>query len=281
MTGVAARRSDRSTAYRALVMVVLSLGCVSTAGTASAAGSADDRGAPDVAAVDAFVEGRLDATDLRGVAVALVHGREVVHVRGYGTDSAGVPVTGDTPFRVASVSKSFTALAVMQLVERGSVRLDEPVRTYLPGFRTSDRRSDRISVRQLLDQTSGMADTGFPEVSLPQPDTLAGAVERLRAARLVADPGTTWNYHNPNYQVAARLVEVVSGETFAGYVQRHIFGPLAMDRSSSTATDDEAVPGLADGHSSAYGRAVPCPGRATSSRARAGSSARLRTWRGG
>lgn len=216
----------------------------------------------DTAAVDAFILQRMRQTNLPGVAVAITRGSDVLHVRGYGRDSRGVSVTGDTPFRVASVSKSFTSLAVMQLAELGKVRLDEPVKAALPAFTTADPRSDRITVRQLLNQTSGMADRGFPEVSLPQPQTLHEAVERLRIAKLVAEPGTQWNYHNPNYHVAARLVEVASGEPFAAYLQRHVFGPLGMTRSATTNTDVERVervPDLAGGHSLAYGRPVTLP----------------------
>lgn len=214
----------------------------------------------DVGAVDSFVIEQMAAADLPGAAVAITRADEVLHVRGFGHDARGEPITGDTPFRVASVSKSFTSLAVLQLVESGKLRLDEPVRTYLTGFETADPRSARITVRQLLNQTSGLADRGFAEVSLPQPGTRRDAVERLRDARLVAEPGTQWNYHNPNYHLAARLVEVVSSESFATYLQRHVLRPLGMDRSTTTATDDEDVPGLADGHSFAYGTAVALPG---------------------
>lgn len=214
----------------------------------------------DTEAIDAFVTAQLAAAHLPGAAVAITKGNAVLYVRGYGHDSRDAPITEDTPFRIASVSKSFTSLAVLQLAEGGRVKLDEPVKTYLPDLETADSRSDKITVRQLLNQTSGLADRGFPEVSLPQPSTLQAAVARLRVARLVADPGTQWNYHNPNYQVAARLVEVVSGQPFAGYLQRHVFSPLGMVRSTTTTSDDEVVPGLADGHSFAYGKAVALRG---------------------
>ncbi|GGP06457.1 serine hydrolase domain-containing protein [Nonomuraea glycinis] len=94
---------------------------------------------------------------------------------------------------VASASKSFTALAVMQLAEKGNVALDQPVRGYLPELTMADPRAAQITVRQLLHQTSGMADSAFREKSLPQPETLQGAVARLSTARLAADPGTVFS----------------------------------------------------------------------------------------
>ncbi|MFB4292965.1 serine hydrolase domain-containing protein [Nonomuraea sp. ATR24] len=210
------------------------------------------------AAVDAFVTRYQEATGLPGVAVAVTRGERVVHAAGYGRTAAGEPVTADTPMAVASVSKSFTSLAVMQLVEQGLVELDRPVRGYLPEFATADPRAAKITVRQLLDQTSGMADSAFREKSLPQPGTLEGAVARLRTARLAAEPGTHYSYHNTNYQVAARLVEVVSGRPFAGYLRERVFEPLGM-RNSTTIDTDRDLPGSARGHLMVLGRAVPAP----------------------
>ncbi|WP_329423545.1 beta-lactamase family protein [Streptosporangium sp. NBC_01495] len=210
------------------------------------------------ASVDRFVNAYREATGLPGAAVAVTRGNEVVHVAGYGRTSSGDPVTADTPMAIASLSKSFTSLAVMQLVEKGAVRLDEPVRVRLPEFVMADPRAARITVRQLLDQTSGMADEAFPERSLPQPRSLREAVARLRGARLAADPGTRWSYHNTNSQVAARLVEVASGMPFAGYLGKHVFGPLGM-RNSTTIDTERDLPASARGHLRLLGAALALP----------------------
>ncbi|MBC7973606.1 MAG: beta-lactamase family protein [Myxococcales bacterium] len=219
-----------------------------------------DASALDVAAIDAFIAEQLDASGLPGMAIAITRGDEVLHLRGYGHDADGVAITEHTPFRVASISKSITATSVMQLVDEGRIGLDDAVVVHLPEFVTVDARAQAITVRQLLDQTSGMSDRGFPEISRPQPSTLAGAVERLRDAELVADPGTEFNYHNPNAMVAARLVEVVRGEPFAEVLRRHVFAPLGMGDSSTTDLDTQRTPGLARGHTFAYGFAVPVEG---------------------
>lgn len=163
-----------------------------------------------------------------GMAVTVVRPGKPVYVQGFGIDGNGRPVTADTPFFAGSLSKSFTALAVMQLVEAGRIELDRPASLYLPEFRIGDPRGLKITVRQLLSQTSGMADKTFFEWDAPGPASLEGAVVRMRSAGLSADPGTRFLYHNPNYHVAARLVEVVSGTLYRDYMKAHIFRPLKM-----------------------------------------------------
>src|SRR5689334_6245375 len=88
---------------------------------------------PDIASIDAYINAQMQANHLPGVALGLVHNDQIVHLRGFGeADQSGRAVTPHTPFILASVSKSFTALAIMQLVEAGKVELDAPVQRYLP-----------------------------------------------------------------------------------------------------------------------------------------------------
>ncbi|MEV6770033.1 serine hydrolase domain-containing protein [Nocardia sp. NPDC051030] len=206
----------------------------------------------DTSAVDRFMGDYMSKTRLPGVSIAITRGDRVAYVKGYGHDSTGTAVTANTRMPIASLSKSFTALAVMQLVDAGTVDLDAPVRRYLNDFHLGDQRGDRITVRQLLNQTSGMSDTTFPDLRKPQADSLTGAVERLHSAKLASDPGAQFHYHNPNYQVAARLVEVVSGEPYADYLTRHVFSPLAMADSTTVDTARDAKD-LAHGYIRAYG----------------------------
>lgn len=144
-------------------------------------------------------------------------------------------MTDTTPVPIASLSKSFTALAVMQLVDDGRVDLDVPVVRYLPEFMMADPRSTRITVRQLLGHTSGMADASFPEKSLPAPSSLQESVAGLREASLSADPGTKFQYHNPNYWVAARLVEVVVVNGFPTICSVTSSGPPGWLTASTSA----------------------------------------------
>ncbi|GII75449.1 serine hydrolase [Sphaerisporangium rufum] len=213
------------------------------------------------AAVDEFVAERLTAARLPGAALAVVRDGRVVHVRGFGHTGGGGPVTPASGFRIASLTKAFTATAVLRLVEAGRVRLDAPVTDYLPGFRVADPRGGRITVRHLLNQTSGLADTGFPEQTMPPPADLSGRVVSLRAARMVSAPGTRFHYFNPNYDVLARVVEVVTGRPYETALRTTIFEPLGMRGTSVVlyGRGPRGAPPPENGHVLVYGVAVARP----------------------
>ncbi|MFG3338341.1 serine hydrolase domain-containing protein [Glycomyces sp. NPDC048151] len=204
-------------------------------------------------AIDEYVSDLYEASGVPGLSVVVTRGDEIVHAAGYGHDSNGDEVTADTPFRVASVSKSFTAMAVMVLAEEGAIALDEPVAAQLPEFAMADERAAEITVRQLLNQTSGFSDTTIDIVELDDAASLEDYVSRLADDQLAADPGTSWEYANPNFNVAARLVEVASGQPFEEFMQERVFAPLGMEHS---ATRDEIVdPAL--GYNSLFGAWIP------------------------
>ena len=256
-----------ATAITAVIAMIAGLAILAVPGPASAtgrpvvlpgAGPAVATGEPDGAAVERVVSGFAGQAGYPGIAVAITKGDRVVYAGGYGHESTGAAVTATTPMPVASVSKSFTALAVMQLVEAGKVALDAPVRDYLPGFLIADPRGARITVRELLNQTSGITDGTLAEKSLPQPDSPAGAVTRARDATLAAEPGTEHRYTNTNYHLAARLVEVVAGEPFADYLRRHVFEPIGMRATTTIGRTPRDLPGaVREGHVYAYGASVP------------------------
>ncbi|MEU5942118.1 serine hydrolase domain-containing protein [Micromonospora sp. NPDC047548] len=221
-------------------------------------GTASAKEGPDRTAIERAVSDFAGKAGYPGIAVTITKGDQVLYAGGYGHDSSGAAVTGTTPMPVASVSKSFTALAVMQLVEAGKVTLDRPVRDYLPDFRIADPRGAQITVRELLNQTSGITDGTFPEKSLPQPDSLAGAVTRARSATLAVEPGTKHFYTNTNYHLAARLVEVVAGEPFTDYLRRHVFEPIGMLATTTIDQTPRDLPHDArKGYVYAYGASIP------------------------
>ena len=192
---------------------------------------ADSR--PNYAAVDRFVQDQVNEARIPGLALGIVHGAEVIHLRGFGrADSGSRPVTPQTPFIIGSISKSFTALAVMQLAEAGKVDLDAPVQRFVTDFRLADaQRSAAITVRQLLNQTSGIpTSAGIMPLSRPV-SSLDAQVRSLASVTPDARPGQQYEYSNSNYEVLGRLVETVSGQLYGDYVQRHIFAPLAMEHS--------------------------------------------------
>ena len=216
----------------------------------------------DQVAINRFISNQMERHRLPGLAVAITRGEEIVFVRGYGEARDGEPINGQTQFRIASLSKSFTALAVLQLVEAGKMELDAPVTRYLPEFvLSSSSVSERITVRQLLNHTSGLADTGFVSGLGGQQQTLVDRVASLRDARFVDPPGTAFHYFDPNYQVLARLVEVVSGQPFDAYLRQHVFRPLDM-RDSVSAPTSMLPPQsnqLAQGHVIGYAVPVALP----------------------
>jgi CubicO group peptidase (beta-lactamase class C family) len=211
----------------------------------------------DLAAIDQFIAGQMAVQRVPGLALAIAQGDQVLYVKGYGTAGQGQPMTPQAQFFLASVSKSFTALAVMQLVEARQIDLDLPVQTYLPGFTLADpAAASQITVRHLLNQTSGLADSGLRSEQPPQHTTLAAYVADLRTARPVAPPGREFHYTDANYALLARVVEVVSGEPFSAYLETHIFAPLEMVHTFHAVTSDEAkqqAGQLAQGHLVAYG----------------------------
>jgi CubicO group peptidase (beta-lactamase class C family) len=240
-------------ALRAL-SVVLITSLVAGGGMSTAA---DSR--LDTAAIDAFVEAELDSHLAPGAALAIIHGPEVVYAHGYGDARAGQPATTRTQFAAASLSKGITAIAVMQLVESGAIDLDARVERYLPTFTIADSRSSRITVRHLLNHTSGLADSAFPHMTLPQPRSIKQRVDSMRSARLVSEPGSHFNYFDPNYAVLARLVEVVSGQPFDSYLANNVFEPLGMSSTVSVVTSRDfalRAPSLAQGHIGVFGASV-------------------------
>lgn len=198
------------------------------------------------AALTLLVSTYMGEASYPGVAVAITKGDQVVAVQGFGHDSTGAPITENTKMAIASVSKSFTALAVRQLADAGKIDLDRPV------------FDSRVTPRQLLAHKSGISDRTLPEKSLKQPGSPAEAVERAREALRQAVPDNEFRYTNTNYHLAARLVEVASGENFNAYLKKHVFEPLDMkDTVAIDVTPRDLPPDYRKGHGYAYGFSVP------------------------
>jgi CubicO group peptidase (beta-lactamase class C family) len=256
-------RSQRAGAVRraaitALAALVVLIALGGTRPPAAAAASAQGASTPDLAAIDRYVEAQRRATRLPGLALGIVHGDRVVHLRGFGdADPSGRPVTPQTPFILASTTKSFTALAVMQLVEAGKVDLDAPVQHYLPWFHLADpAASARITVRHLLNQTSGLAD---PAASLTKGDgsdtALEHAVRALGAVQPTHPAGQAFRYSNMNYATLGLIVQTVAGQSYEDYMRQHVLGPLGMTNSSPSPVEARRH-GLATGHRYWFGHPV-------------------------
>ena len=187
-------------------------------------------------------------------------GDQVVHLRGFGqADPAGRPVTPQTPFLIASLGKSMTALAVMQLVEAGHVELDAPVQRYLPWFRVADpAASAQLTLRHLLTQTSGLpitADIAVADSGDVGDEVLERRVRALSTVALTHPVGTTYQYSNANYVTLAVVIQAVTGQSYETYVQQHLFAPLAM-RQTFTSQVEAQRHGMSAGHRYWFGMPV-------------------------
>lgn len=203
-------------------------------------------------AIDHYVRSRMDSQRIPGLALAIIQDGEVAYTQGYGAAGPERSMSADTPLYIGSVSKAFTAVAVMQLVEAGQVDLDAPVQTYVPWFEIADPEgAAQITVRNLLNMNSGLAEDRYnPE--FPDGTTLEEAVRDMEQAELAAPPGTEFNYTSPGYGVLGMLVKQVSGRTYAEYLRENIFDPLEME--NSTAVPGHPLDGSrAQGHTGVFG----------------------------
>lgn len=244
--------------WAAVAVVILAAAYLVTrpgSGTPAVNGTGAD---PQFAAIERFVQHEMAAQRIPGLALGIVKGDQIAYTRGFGeADESGRAVTPQTPFIICSVSKSFTALAIMQLVEAGKVDLDAPVRRYLPWFRVADERaSAEITVRHLLNQTGGLSTkTGrmLEGIGDTSDRALEEAVRGLSTAELTAPVGEVFQYSNAGYWILGLIVQAISGQSYENYVQARILEPLQMRRSfmSEAAAQQQ---GLAKGYHYAFDR---------------------------
>jgi CubicO group peptidase (beta-lactamase class C family) len=208
----------------------------------------------DVQAVDNYLEQQVKNNRIPGLAVAIVQGDQIIFQKGYGNAAPGKPVTPQTQFYIGSVTKSFTALAAMQLVEQGKLDLDAPVQQYIPWFKVADpQASATITVRHLLNHTSGMSNQGNPNGEKVTYN-LEEEARFLADVRVNAPAGSKYQYFNQNYRLVGLLIEQLSGQSYSDYIRENIFTPLGMTHST---TDPADAPELAQGYSRVFGFPLP------------------------
>ncbi|MFF2511153.1 serine hydrolase domain-containing protein [Streptomyces sp. NPDC058086] len=195
-----------------------------------------------------FVEATATKFGVPGVAVGVwADGREVYGCHGVTSAENPLPVDQDTLFVLGSVTKSFTATALMRLVTDGRVELDAPVRRYVPELALRDERAAaEITVLQLLNHTAGLdwrmsVDTGEGD------DALAAYVARMSESDLIASPGTRASYSQMGYNLAGRIMETVTGLTYERAIASLLFEPLGLSHTSF-ATNDVMTRRFAVGH---------------------------------
>lgn len=213
--------------------------------------------APAVMPPDAGIDGLMQAYDgqVPGAAVLVLHDGQAVFRRGYGLAVVedGTAVTAASNFRLASVSKQFTAAAVLLLVEEGRLGLDQPVRRWLPELPPA---ASSVTLRHLLSHTSGLPD--YEDLMDPADSRQVHDADVLallaREDRLDFTPGTAYHYSNSGYALLALIVGRASGQDFATFLQQRIFGPLHMTHTVAHQDGVDTVTARAYGYSWLDGR---------------------------
>jgi len=192
--------------------------------------------------IDRIAQQVLDQTGAPSASVAIVKGGKLVYTHAYGSarlatpTSPAVPATPQMRYSIGSISKQFTAAAILLLQEEGKLTLDDPVGKYVPGL----TRGDEVTIRQILSHTSGYQDY-WPEdyVMTPMlvPESPQQILDTWAKKPLDFEPGTQWQYSNTNFVIAGRIVEQITGHPLMDLLTTRIFRPLGM---TSVWNSDEA-----------------------------------------
>ncbi|UHA74010.1 serine hydrolase domain-containing protein [Paenibacillus sp. 481] len=209
----------------ALYMLVAALLCGSlpaiSPGQAYAAGELPN---VDVAAIERYVEAQIKEADIPGAAVVVVSGDRVVYANEFGQADreAGIPVTSSTLFELGSTSKAFTALAILQLEQQGKIRLDDPVKRYIPWLELYDQgQPANVTIAQFLYQTSGVPFRTLASIPIGMGEgVLEETVRALSGTELDHRPGSKFLYATINYDVLGLVIQQVSGMSYEHYMSQ-------------------------------------------------------------
>lgn len=204
--------------------------------------------------VDAYVHEVMRRFPIDGMAIGIVKGSQIFYLQGYGTaNNKGERVSPQTPFMLASLTKTFTALAARQLAESGKWSLDDSVRYYLPEFRLANEEAAvKITIRDLINHTSGISQPEGIEPYLYSVEMeFTKALERLAKTQPQFLPGSQYEYSNWNYILLGKVIERASGVSYQEYIENQVLDPLEMDRSSFE--DYHSIAGHATGNTIVFG----------------------------
>jgi len=227
---------------RFLVLIVVFAG-----GLAASAQTVDTIDPALKARINSIAAGVMEQRGVPSASVAVVQGGKIVYTHAYGLAhiAPDKPATPDMRYSIGSISKQFTASAILILQQQGKLSLDDSVGKYVPGL----TRGDEVTIRQILSHTSGYQDY-WPEdylmTPMMKPTTTQQIVDTWAKKPLDFDPGTQWQYSNTNYVIAGLIVEKVSGQKLMDFLEEHIFHPLGMksvwdsDETKLTQTDATA-----------------------------------------
>lgn len=205
--------------------------------------------------IDGYILKEMDTGKIPGAALGIVKGDSVIYLKGYGNAGQGRAVTPETPFFIGSTGKTFTALAVRQLINGGKINENDYIQEYIRDFNPKYQgKPESITIKQLLSHTSGLsAADGNKNYLYNSKYTTGQLVNKIRNISLVRPAGKDYEYSNLNYMVLGLLIEKVSGMSYEDYIQKEIFDRL--DMKHSYVNREKAIKdGLADGHVIFYGK---------------------------
>lgn len=188
----------------------------------------------DFTQVDTLMNTLIAEYNVPGVGLALIRDGQIVYTNGYGFADVETkrPVTPDSVFAIGSITKSFTSLGIMQLVEQGKVNLDDPVTKYLPDFTLAQKDyTPLLKVRHLISHTSGLPRADERWGGKPFA-TRADAIKDTMLIQPTAKPGEIYQYCNQNFLLAGAVIEAVTGQTWEDYTRASIFTPLGIESGS-------------------------------------------------
>ncbi len=212
----------------------------------------------DTTAIDNYINTTMKTEHIPGLSLAIVKGDQIVYMQGYGkADNSGRPVTPQTPFILGSVSKSFTGLAIAQLVESGKIEMDAPVQRYLPWFTLADpNAAKQITISDLLAHISGLSTQSGVELYYNDNISIEQFVRNLKNTQITKPVGSTYQYCNTNYIILGEVIQAVTGIPYGQYIQENIFQPLDMT-NSFTSQAAAKQDGLATGYQGFLGFMLP------------------------
>jgi D-alanyl-D-alanine carboxypeptidase len=192
------------------------------------------------ARIDSIVQQEMKARGAPSVSIAVVKNGEIAYTNAYGMAriDPSLPAKPSMRYSIGSVSKQITAAAILKLAEQGKLSLDDKVARWLPSL----TRANEVSVRQILNMTSGYQDFWPQDYVMPpmlKPVTAQAIVDEWAKQPLDFDPGAKWQYSNTNYVIAGMIIEKASGMPYVDFLRQHIFTPLGM--TSVMITDEGAL----------------------------------------
>ncbi len=201
--------------------------------------------------LDEIIQKSIVSNRIPGVAVSAAQNGEIVYSRGFtgSWSRSGEKISTDTLFYIGSISKSFTALGIMQLVEAGLIDLDNSVQEYITDFQVDDNGFDgMITIRHLLHHRSGLTEKEYFN-DLPADLSIEAGVKDLYGMRLSYNPGDGFSYFNPNYNILGLVIEKVSGQSYENYLTENILQPLEM---FNTYLNKDDAAGVVSGHGAVF-----------------------------